>query len=51
MTKSAQVSLVKPLDLTIQREQVSSYTWPRFPETVVPEFLQGMRELGSDDDN
>jgi len=24
-------------------------TWPRFPKTVVPEFLQGMRELGSDD--
>jgi len=24
-------------------------TWPRFPETVVPEFLQGMRELGSED--
>ena len=26
-------------------------TWPRFPKTVVPEFLQGMRELGSDDDD
>jgi len=24
-------------------------TWPRFPKTVVPEFLQGMRKLGSDD--
>lgn len=24
-------------------------TWPRFPKTVVPEFLQGMRELGRDD--
>ena len=24
-------------------------TWPRFPKTVVPQFLQGMRELGSDD--
>ncbi len=21
-------------------------TWPRFPKTVVPEFLKGMRELG-----
>ena len=28
---------------------VTVVTWPRFPETVVPEFLQGMRELGSDD--
>jgi phosphatidylglycerophosphate synthase len=26
-------------------------TWPRFPETVVPEFIQGMRELGGDDDD
>ena len=26
-------------------------TWPRFPETAIPEFLQGMRELGSDDDD
>lgn len=25
-------------------------TWPRFPKTVVPEFIQGMRELGSDED-
>lgn len=24
-------------------------TWPRFPKTVVPEFLKGMRELGSRD--
>jgi len=24
-------------------------TWPRFPKMVVPEFIQGMRELGKDD--
>jgi len=30
---------------------VTIATWPRFPKTVVPEFLQGMRELGSDDDD
>jgi phosphatidylglycerophosphate synthase len=30
---------------------VTIVTWPRFPETVVPEFLQGMRELGSDDED
>jgi len=30
---------------------VTVVTWPRFPKTVVPEFLQGMRELGSDDDD
>jgi phosphatidylglycerophosphate synthase len=28
---------------------VTVVTWPRFPKTVVPEFLQGMRELGSDE--
>lgn len=28
---------------------VTIVTWPRFPETVVPEFLQGMRELDSRD--
>jgi len=28
---------------------VTVVTWPRFPEMVVPEFLQGMRELGSDE--
>ena len=26
-------------------------TWPRFPDTVVPEFLEGMRELDGDDDD
>jgi phosphatidylglycerophosphate synthase len=30
---------------------VTVVTWPRFPKTVIPEFLQGMRELGSDDDD
>jgi len=30
---------------------VTIVTWPRFPKTVVPEFLQGMRKLGSDDDD
>ncbi len=30
---------------------VTIVTWPRFPKTVVPEFLKGMQELGGGDED